>query len=76
MLVDLIGQTFGLLTVVEKGSKYVSPKGKTAVRWICRCECGGEALVTTTTATTHLITADGLRVVSSNETKVGGNHAN
>ena len=40
---DLVGQTFGKLTVVEQGES--DPHGKR--RWRCRCECGGENLVTT-----------------------------
>ena len=39
---DLIGQKFGLLTVVEKAEK----KGKNPnIRWRCRCDCGNETTV-------------------------------
>ncbi len=34
---DLTGQTFGLLTVIQRAE---SRNGRT--RWLCRCACGGE----------------------------------
>lgn len=37
---DLVGQTFGFLTVIEKGEDYVSPGGHTSTTWKCRCICG------------------------------------
>jgi hypothetical protein len=40
--VDLTGKTFGRLTVVGKASKTPGRKWK----WLCRCECGGEATPT------------------------------
>lgn len=39
-LVDLTGQRFGRLTVLERGEDYISPKGRKVVRWRCRCDCG------------------------------------
>lgn len=43
---DLIGQRFGRLLVVEKGGQYRSPCGSsTARRWLCQCDCGGRAEV-------------------------------
>lgn len=44
-LVDLSGQTFGRLFVLERGENYVSPKGQQQTRWVCLCECGTEAVV-------------------------------
>lgn len=38
-LIDLSGQRFGRLTVVDRAPS----QGR--VRWICRCDCGGEAIV-------------------------------
>lgn len=38
---SMIGQTFGMLTVV--GQAPSTPKGQS--RWICRCECGTEKVV-------------------------------
>lgn len=37
---DLMGQTFGRLTVIEKSDSYVSPDGHKQVKWICKCQCG------------------------------------
>lgn len=44
-LVDLTGQRFGRLTVIERAENYISPKGKQAPRWICQCECGATVVV-------------------------------
>ena len=41
--IDLMGQTFGRLTVIKLTSK--DKRG--AVRWICQCECGNTAVVAT-----------------------------
>ena len=40
---DLVGQRFGKLTVVEDSGQ----RAHRSVVWRCRCDCGGEALVTT-----------------------------
>ena len=36
---DLVGQVFARLTVIKKGSGYVSPTS-TKTTWICECSCG------------------------------------
>lgn len=42
----MIGQKFGLLTVVKAGFPYIEPgSGKSHKRWRCQCECGGVSLV-------------------------------
>ena len=38
--IDLTGQTFGRLTVIEKVDPYISPSGHKAVRYSCKCVCG------------------------------------
>lgn len=38
--IDLTGQRFGKLTVIERADDYISPNGVTAVRWKCLCDCG------------------------------------
>lgn len=38
--VDLTGQTFGRLTVIERVENYISPKGQKQSQWLCKCECG------------------------------------
>ena len=37
---DLTGQRFGRLTVDRKAPHRRFPSGKTAVMWLCRCDCG------------------------------------
>ena len=44
-LVDMTGQKYGRLTVISRAEDYVSPKGKTATRWLCKCECGNLCIV-------------------------------
>lgn len=44
---DLTGQRFGRLIVVQRAEDYIIPKsGKHHVRWLCRCDCGNECVVT------------------------------
>lgn len=39
--IDLTGQKFGRLTVIERAETYVSESGKSkAIMWKCKCECG------------------------------------
>lgn len=38
--IDLTGQRFGRLTVLSRAEDYVSPKGRHATRWLCKCDCG------------------------------------
>lgn len=51
-LIDLTGQRFGRLTVIERGEDYVTPynyvTGDTyrEVRWKCQCDCGNVVEVT------------------------------
>ena len=39
---DLTGQTFGMLTVLYRTDDYVTPKGKHETKFHCKCECGNE----------------------------------
>ena len=45
-LIDLTGQRFGRLTVIEKAA---SEKGCTNARWRCVCDCGRKTIVRSTT---------------------------
>lgn len=36
---NLVGQTFGKLTVLEQATDYISPQGKHMARWLCECSC-------------------------------------
>ena len=38
---NLLGQKFGLLTVIAK-----APKKSNRVAWLCQCECGNQTIVT------------------------------
>lgn len=43
---NLLGRTFGRLTVVELGPmSKPTPKGRQLYKWVCRCSCGGTATV-------------------------------
>lgn len=48
---DLLGQTFGKLTVVERAGsavyRYADKHMTTHARWLCRCACGREVMRTT-----------------------------
>ena len=43
--IDLTGQRFGRLTVVERAPDQVLSNGKHIVRWTCSCDCGNETAV-------------------------------
>lgn len=42
--IDLTGQKFGRLTVLEEADPYISPKGVKAIRYKCLCECGNTTI--------------------------------
>lgn len=44
---NLEGQRFGRLTVIEKAEDYISPKGHHNTQWLCQCDCGNKTVVTT-----------------------------
>lgn len=44
-VMNLVGQRFGRLVVVARGSSTVHPSGQRHTQWNCRCDCGNEALV-------------------------------
>ena len=41
---DLIGQTFGWLTVLERHEDIYDKNGKTIRQWKCKCSCGNECI--------------------------------
>lgn len=45
--IDLTGQSFGRLTVIDQAEHYISPTGKKQIRWNCLCDCGNKAVVAT-----------------------------
>ena len=44
--IDLTGQRFGRLVVIERVEDYVSPKGHHRPSWLCQCDCGCTKKVT------------------------------
>lgn len=44
-LIDLTGQRFGRLTVIERSDDYIVPSGQHKPRWLCKCDCGNEVVV-------------------------------
>ena len=43
--IDLTGQTYGYLTVIERAANYVKPSGAALAQWKCKCKCGNEVIV-------------------------------
>ena len=44
--IDLTGQKYGRLTVLERGpNEFVGKTKIPFVRWVCRCDCGNEVIV-------------------------------
>lgn len=46
-IIDLNGEKFGLLIVIEKGEPYIQPSGKKITTWVCKCDCGNQTTVRT-----------------------------
>ena len=44
-IIDLTGQIFGNLIVIERCEDYISPKGRHQSQWLCKCDCGNETKV-------------------------------
>lgn len=44
--IDMTGQRFGKLTVIERDGSYIAPNGRTSTRWRCQCDCGAFVSVT------------------------------
>lgn len=43
--IDMIGQRFGKLTVIESAGVHTAPSGSRSAKWRCLCDCGKEAVV-------------------------------
>lgn len=39
-LIDLTGQTFGKLTVINRADNHVRTSGRVDIMWNCKCDCG------------------------------------
>lgn len=44
-LIDLTGQVFDKLKVIERAEDYIQPNGKRSPMWLCLCECGNKTIV-------------------------------
>lgn len=42
--INLLGQKFGKLLVINKAEDYISPNGKVISRWLCLCDCGNKCI--------------------------------
>ena len=43
--IDLTGQIFGRLTVLEQAENITTPNGRSHVAWKCKCDCGNITIV-------------------------------
>lgn len=43
--IDITGNKYGNLTVLNREPNYVNPNGRVSVMWKCRCECGNEKVL-------------------------------
>lgn len=59
---DLCGQRFGKLVVIERAEDYISPKGKRHTRWKCLCDCGKTTTVLATNLRQGVTTSCGCKV--------------
>lgn len=41
---NLVGEKFGMLTVIERAEDSYLPNGETRRKWKCRCDCGNEVV--------------------------------
>lgn len=44
--IDLTGQRFGFLVVLNQTEDYISPHGVLSHQWLCQCDCGNKVIVT------------------------------
>lgn len=45
---NLIGERFSKLLVIDEAECHINPSGQRLTRWLCKCECGNEVKVRTT----------------------------
>lgn len=45
--IDLTGQRFGMLTVIEETSPHITSGGSKQRQWVCHCDCGNRTITTT-----------------------------
>lgn len=64
--IDLTGQKFGRLTVIERVEDYISPSGYKKIRWLCQCECGNTTAVEASSLRTGHVKSCGCIVNNKN----------
>lgn len=67
-LIDLTGQRFGKLVAIEK----VEPKPDGVTRWLCRCDCGNDHIVSYTNLKNGHVTSCGCKKAHDLTGKVFG----
>lgn len=67
---DLTGERYGNLLVIEKCESYVHPSGRKRTRWLCRCDCGNYDKVTTDNLRSGQVTSCGCTRVVSNKQRL------
>lgn len=50
-LIDLTGKTFGELTVLSRMENLILKSGKPRTKWLCKCSCGKETIVSSQSLT-------------------------
>ena len=43
--IDLTGEKFGKLTVIELAEDHITESGNHVKQWLCKCSCGNEAVI-------------------------------
>lgn len=68
---NLLGQKFGLLTVIDKAENL-----NVKTRWLCRCECGTEKIIASAPLKRGLTVSCNCRKSIINKQNSGSNHYN
>ena len=58
-LKDLAGQRFGKLFIIKRVEDYKSPQGRHEAQWLCKCDCGNEKIVRSSSLKQKLVTSCG-----------------
>ena len=58
---DLLDRTFGELTVTGIANPYISPKGRTETRYLCRCSCGNNKIYRRSQLVTNRVVSCGCK---------------
>ena len=44
-LIDLTGQRFGKLVIIQRAEDHIKPSGQRSTMWLCRCDCGNNTTI-------------------------------